>query len=359
MVESQNWTSEFKSSFRNLKDLYTFLGWDASPELQKVADTYSVFVPRRIAAKMKSEGAEGIFARQFLPAELEVDADLNLKGFEDPIGDKEYFKAPQLIHRYPSRVLFAPTTVCPVHCRYCFRKNELNAQDEIFQNDFAETLRYLREHSEISEVIFTGGDPFTLSNEKLAAYLQAFSELSSIKDIRFHTRYPVILPERFDPELISILGKFAVRFRTLTIAIHANHAQEFDTEADLAVKKLSATGAQLLSQTVLLKGINDSESALSDLIQKFLDLKIRPYYLHHPDRVKGGMHFYLPLEKGRMVYQQLRKSVPGWALPHYVIDVPGGHGKVQAYNPETTKFSGHLLSRDGQTVTVQEPDFFI
>lgn len=359
MVESQNWTSDFQEAFKNVKALYQFLGWTLTPEIEKVAETYSLFIPRKLAEKIKTDGPDGVLAKEFLPSELELDTDLNLRGFEDPIGDKNYLKAPQLIHRYESRALFTPTTVCPVHCRYCFRKNELNANDEIFQQDFSETLKYLSLHPEISEIIFTGGDPFTLSNEKLEKFLMAFSEIKSIKDVRFHTRYPVILPSRIDQGLIAVLKKASQKFRTVSVAIHANHAKEFDQEVIKAILLLTESGAQLLSQTVLLKGVNDSKEDLLELFQTFIELKIRPYYLHHPDRVKGGMHFYTSLQRGRELFQTLRNDLPGWALPQYVIDIPGGHGKTQAYNPESTIFSGQLLSRKGERISLQEPDLFI
>lgn len=357
MVESQSWTSSFSASFKNIHELYRFLGWELTPALEKVAKTYPVFIPRRLAEKIKVQGPESVLAREFLPMDMELDPDF--KGLEDPIGDKTYHKAPQLIHRYESRALFTPTTICPVHCRYCFRKNELNVADEIFQQDFAETLSYLKNHPEISEIIFTGGDPLTLSNEKLEKYLTAFSEISSIKDIRFHTRYPVILPERIDEGFITLMEKFAKVFRTMTLAIHANHAEEFDEINRQAIRKLTSSSMQILSQTVLLKGINDSTEVLLNLYQEFISLKVRPYYLHHPDQVKGGMHFYLPLRQGREIYHGLRKLIPGWAIPHYVIDIPGGHGKIGAMNPESTTFSGQLISKDGEPVSIQEPDFSV
>jgi lysine 2,3-aminomutase len=359
VVESQNWTSEFKVAFKSVNDLYQFLGEEFSPRLSLVEKTYPVFIPRKLAEKIKKLGPESALAKEFLPSETELDEELNSFGFEDPIGDKNFFKAPQLIHRYENRALFAPTTICPVHCRYCFRKNELNADEELFQNDFSATLDYLKSHPEISEIIFTGGDPLTLSNEKLEKILSSFSEIKSIRDIRFHTRYPVIMPERIDRGLIGVLSKFADIFRTLTIAVHANHIEEFDEEARLAIRKLADIKVQLLSQTVLLNGVNDSSQDLVTLFEEFINLKVRPYYLHHPDRVKGGMHFYLPLEKGRSLYGSLRDKLPGWAIPHYVIDIPGGHGKVPAFNPESTTFSGQLLGKNGSKIALQEPDLFV
>lgn len=255
-------------------------------------------------------------------------------------------------------MLFTPTSICPVHCRYCFRKNELNQKDELFTAEFNETLSYLRSHPEITEIIFTGGDPLTLANSKLSSFLQNFSEISHIKHIRFHTRYPVILPERIDSGFVKLLSDFSEVFQTISIAIHANHKNEFDECSRAAIRRLAATPVQLLSQTVLLKGINDDTQTLVNVINEFLDMKIRPYYLHHPDRVKGGMHFYLPLEAGRKIYGELRSYLPGWAIPQYVIDVPGGAGKIPAFNPESHTYAGKLLSLSGTLTHSPEPDLF-
>lgn len=354
MEGTQSWTNEFKDSFKDLRELYHFLDWPQKVVLEEVSKKYPIFIPKSLALKIKDQGPDGVLAREFLPHSDE----LLEQGFDDPIGDKNFFKAPQLIHRYYSRVLFTPTTVCPVHCRYCFRKNELNSPEEIFQQDFEQTLKYLNDHPEISEVIFTGGDPLTLSNQRLEKYLRSFAQIKSIKDIRFHSRYPVILPSRLDEEFSSLLTWASSNFRTVTLAIHANHISEFDEANRKAIQELHRSGVQLLSQTVLLKGVNDDSQTLIDLFEHFLDLKIRPYYLHHPDQVKGGLHFYLSLETGRKIYQTLRDKLPGWALPHYVIDIPEGHGKVTAYNPEATTFSGQLITRTGEKRTLQEPDFF-
>jgi len=359
MVESPNWTREFSQAYKNLKDLYQFLEWELTPELISVANTYSLFIPRSLAEKIKIDGPEGVLAKEFLPHKDELDPKFTTAGLMDPIGDKTYLKAPQLIHRYSSRALFAPTTICPVHCRYCFRKNELNATEDIFQQDFGKTIEYLKNHPEISEIIFTGGDPLTLSNDKLKTLLMAFSEINSIKDIRFHTRYPVILPERIDHEFTKLMSWASEKFRTVSIAVHANHLREFDEKNDSTIKNLSGLKLQLLSQSVLLRGINDTQEDLVNLMEKFMELKIRPYYLHHPDQVKGGMHFYTTLQKGRELYQSLRTKLPGWAIPHYVIDIPGGFGKVSAFNPETTHFSGQLISQSGEIISLQEPDLII
>lgn len=350
-----SWKNEFGQAYKNISQLYSFLEWELPTNLKIVCETYPLFIPRRLAQQIKEQGPGGVLALEFLPQLSE----LNQPGLIDPIGDKAFHKAPQLIHRYASRALFTPTSVCPVHCRYCFRKNELNHSDELFHAEFDQTLSYLRAHPEISEIIFTGGDPFTLSNEKLFSYLKAFSEIASIKDVRFHSRYPVIMPERFDEGLIAVLQEFASCFRTLSLAIHANHVSEFDLLARTTIKNLSLLPIQLLSQTVLLKGVNDHQETLLELCQLFLDLKVRPYYLHHPDQVRGGMHFYLPLETGRKLYARLRSQLPGWALPQYVIDLPGGEGKVAAFNPENWAYSGQMVTLNQKIQAFPEPDLFI
>lgn len=350
MEKNQSWSSEFAESFKTLAPLYEFLGWPLSQELESVAKTYPVFVPKRLAKKIKDQGGNGPLAQEFLPHVLELRDD----GLTDPIGDEAFFKAPQLIHRYENRALFTPTSVCPIHCRYCFRKNELNSPHELFQNDFDKTLSYLRENPKVTEIIFTGGDPLTLSNERLEKFLSGFAGIFSIKDIRFHTRYPVILPSRIDEGFLKLIAKYQEHFRTISLVIHANHASEFDEETDRAIKKLSQTGMQLLSQSVLLKGVNNNSHDLFALMNKFIENKIRPYYLHHPDKVKGGLHFSLPLKDGRELYLQLRDKLPGWAIPHYVIDLPGGAGKISAFNPESLDFSGKFLTKAGDSHSYEE-----
>ncbi|HLT22472.1 MAG TPA: radical SAM protein, partial [Bacteriovoracaceae bacterium] len=245
-----NWKTEFQTAFKTLPPLYEFLEWHLPEKLQEVIDSYALFIPRTLATRIKKEGPDSILARQFLPDVIE----LSKEGLGDPIGDRLYSKAPQLIHRYSSRALFTPTTVCPVHCRYCFRKNELNEGEDFFNPNFTETINYLKEHPEISEIIFTGGDPFTLSDERIDFYLQSFAQVESIKDIRFHTRYPVILPQRITNELTSVLKKHQDHFRTISIAIHCNHLLEIDQNAKESINRLK--DFNLLSQTVLLKNIN-------------------------------------------------------------------------------------------------------
>ena len=345
MNSPASWQLELKNAFRDSQSLRSFLGFDFALD---VATNYPVLIPRGLAQLIKQQGPNGALARQFLPHADE----LSETGLIDPIGDEAYSKTSQLIHRYDNRALLIPTTVCPVHCRYCFRKNELQA--DMFSNDIEATLNYLSAHPEIEEVIFTGGDPLMLSDEKLANWLTLLSAIPSIQYVRFHTRFPVILPERLSEELKTMLEGFRERFQILMV-VHTNHTDEWTENAEKIVKNFRPQGVRWLSQSVLLKGVNDSAIDLAALFRKLASLHIEAYYLHHPDQVRGAMHFWLPLEEGRKIWGQLHTQLPGWMLPQYVIDIPGGHGKVSAFNPEGHHFSGSLLNRSGQLVALANP----
>lgn len=337
-----SWTHEFKEALKNNQDLKDFFGCDF-PHVN-----YPVFIPRVFAAKILEAGPGSPLWNEFLPSTSESDS----AGRLDPIGDKIHAKNNQLIHRYQNRVLFTPTTVCPVLCRYCFRKNELAEKDEIFDQKFTEAVVYLKANPEINEIIFTGGDPFILSNEKLAFYLQEFSEIESIKYLRFHTRTPVILPSRVDEGLIAILESAQHLFKRCMVMIHVNHTSELTEDVLEAIKLLTEAHVEVFSQSVLLKGVNDSTEALYDLFSRLSDIKVKPYYLHHPDEARGAMHFYLTLEEGRRIVAPLHDKLPGWALPQYIIDIPGGEGKTPAFNPESFEFSGELINRKGEKVKI-------
>ncbi len=314
-----NWQDELRQSFKSIDELETFFQTTFPKTSQPV------FLPTRLANEIKKHGINSPLGKQFLPHH---DENKNL-GFLDPIGDLKPGPLPYFIHRYENRALFFPTTVCPVQCRYCFRKNNLHNKELNLNASFEKIDRYIEKHTEINEIIFSGGDPFILSTEKLKACLDFFSCYQPIKFIRFHTRVPSILPSRIDDELCEMLNTFKNRFH-LTIVIHTNHSDELTDDVIHGIEKLSPFN--FLSQTVLLKNVNDHEEALEKLFKTLNHLHIRPYYLHHPDPVKGGMHFYLSEEKGLKIYQNLRKKLSGWMLPQYVIDSPEASGKQLVTN---------------------------
>lgn len=324
MNSNADWGQTLAQSFRQSDALAQFLDWPLPAE---VSAAYPLLVPQRTARLIREQGPNSGLARQFLPHADE----LTPGGLIDPIGDQAHAKTSQLIHRYGSRALLVPTTVCPVNCRYCFRKNEL--QDNTFSQERAETLAYLQSHPEIEEVIFTGGDPLILSDEKLDGWLTALGEIAHIKWVRFHSRVPVILPERLTPALATLLSKHAQRFSKILMVVHTNLADEWDPEARQVVRNFRPAGVEWLSQSVLLNGVNDSVEQLEALFQQLVADEIRPYYLHHPDPVLGGMHFWLTQERGSKLYKTLRQRLPGWALPQYVVETPNGGGKTPAFLP--------------------------
>lgn len=323
--------------------------------IKKHSDTHQIYplnISRLMIERIEKSDKNSSLRKQFLPDPIELDKKIQETGMYDPIADSKHSKGNGIIHRYESRVLFTPTTACPINCRYCFRKNELAAGDDIFKSNLSALVEYLYDNPKVEEVILTGGDPLSLSNSNLE---NIFSVLSSIIPyIRIHSRYLTVAPERFDQELLDIFTKYQNQFESFSIAIHANHIDEFNDEINDIARKLHMTGINLISQTVLLRDVNSSVKDLVDLMKLFIKLKIRPYYLHHPDRVKGAMHFYMTLEEGRTIYGQMRDQLPGWALPTYIMDPSNGNGKNFAYNPESIIYSGQLLDRNNQVYSYPE-----
>ncbi len=280
---------------------------------------YPLLIPAGFASHMQQIKSSALQS-QFIPQALEGDS----QGLADPIGDAVRSKGGGIIHRYQNRLLFSPTTKCPINCRYCFRKNELFDSNEIFKPSLLKLDQYLVGHPEVDEVILTGGDPFTLSNQKIKNIMDTLEKFKSVKYLRFHSRFPIVIPSRFDGELLEILEQSS---KEVLIAVHCNHVDELHAQNKELLRSLSRLNISMLSQSVLLKGVNDNEESLYSLFKNLADLGVRPYYLHHPDRVKGGMHFYVSLDHGKRVFSKLRQRLSGWMLPHYVVDDPEGTGK--------------------------------
>ncbi len=341
-----SWQNELQTAFTKPSQLEDFF------QQSFTTYDYPIFIPQDLAAKIKKQGLTGPLAKQFLPQEEEAQTG---QGLKDPIGDHQHSPTSRLVHRYHNRALLFPTDHCPVQCRYCFRKNELHQNDPLFQGIKRPIGDYLMAHPEIDEIIFSGGDPLILSNQKLREWLKFLDPFKNITMIRFHTRMPVIIPGRIDQGLLDLLHEMSDRF-IFSMAIHFNHASIIDHNITQAITRLKKVPITLLSQSVLLRGVNDNFLALKNLFQSIHQLGLRPYYLHHPDRVKGAMHFYLPLKKGRQLYHQLHLKMPGWMIPQYIWDVPGGLGKVPAHNLEGFDFKGQALDRFGNIHSISEVD---
>ena len=294
--------------------------------LHAVTSRYAFAITPTMAGLIDANEPDDPIGRQFMPnlAELEQRQDEHA----DPIGDEAHSPVRGIVHRYPDRVLLTPLTVCPVYCRFCFRREVVGGPDGqlLSQRDLDAALRYIREHAEIWEVILSGGDPLILSARRLAEILDALRGIDHVRVIRIHTRVPLVDPSRITEEFVGALADAA----PLYVAVHANHPREFTTEGRTALARLVEAGIPLISQSVLLRGVNDDVDTLARLMRSFVENRVKPYYLHHLDKAPGTSHFRVPLAEGRELVRALRGSVSGLCQPGYVVDIPGGHGKTPA-----------------------------
>lgn len=263
-------------------------------------------------------------ARQFTPSAQERESAPD--DLADPIGDLAHSVLDCLVHRHPDRVLLVPTWACPVHCRFCFRRDRVGGKGPSPEL-LAQAAEYISEHSEIREVILTGGDPLMLPVKKLGGLLKELAAIPHVQSLRIHSRVPVAAPGRITPALARLLGRLE---KPVYLVTHVNFARELTFEARLGLDRLRMAGVPLLSQSVLLKGVNDQVELLEDLFRALLAAGVKPYYLHHPDLVPGTAHFRLGLDEGRALMAGLRPRLSGLALPVFILDRPGGEGKIPA-----------------------------
>jgi lysine 2,3-aminomutase len=309
--------------------------------LHDVAKKYAVAVSPHVRALIDPADPADPIARQFLPdvAELIVTAD----ELADPIADDAHSPVKGVVHRHSDRVLLKAVTSCPVYCRFCFRREMVGPgkADPLSPAELAAALAYIRSRPEIWEVILTGGDPFILSPRRMRQITEALAEAGHVKIVRWHSRVPVVEPERITDDLIAALAQPGL---TSWVAIHANHPRELTDAARRAAGRMTEAGIALVSQSVLLKGVNDDAETLEALMRGFVEAGIKPYYLHHPDLARGTSHFRLGIEEGLALTRALRARVSGLAQPTYVLDLPGGFGKVvlDSANVEKTA-AGHRI----------------
>ena len=243
----------------------------------------------------------------------------------DPLHEESQSPAAQIIHRYPHRVILLASNQCAVYCRFCMRKRRIDETSQVPPHAVKEGLDYIAAHCEINEVILSGGDPLMLSDDALEEILESLHRIPNVRLLRVHTRVPNAWPQRITPELARLLSGY----RPLYVNIHFNHPDEITPQAAQACARMADAGIPLGSQTVLLKGINDDADTLHRLFQGLLEIRVRPYYLHQIDRVPGTAHFRVPLEKATDLIGALRGRLSGLAMPHFMVDLPCGGGKVE------------------------------
>ena len=292
--------------------------------LDAVAARYAVALPRALAYLIDPTDPHDPIARQFLPSEAELDQ--QPQELLDPIGDNAHSPLEGIVHRYPDRVLLKLTHVCAVYCRFCFRREMVGPDkpNALSASALEAALDYISAHSEIWEVILTGGDPLVLSSRRLRAVMKALSYIDHVKVVRIHTRVPIAEPSRITPDLVRAMK---INGKATYVAVHVNHARELTAQARVSIARMADAGIPLLAQSVLLASVNDTPLALEELMRALVECRIKPYYLHHADLAPGTSHLRTDIAAGQELMRGLRGRLSGLCQPAYVLDIPGGHGK--------------------------------
>jgi lysine 2,3-aminomutase len=293
--------------------------------IDPVAARYAVALTPTVAALIDKLDPTDPIALQYVPRPEELKETPEERA--DPIGDHAHSPVEGIVHRYPDRVLLKAVHVCPVYCRFCFRREMVGPQGDgnLAPAALEKALDYIGAHPEIWEVILTGGDPLVLSPRRLGEITKRLAAMPHVKILRVHSRVPVVDPDRIGAEMIEALKTGG---KTVYVALHANHPREMTPAARQACARLIDAGVVMVSQSVLLKGINDEPDVLADLMRAFVETRVKPYYLHHPDLAPGTSHFRLTIAEGQAIMRALRSKVSGLCIPTYILDLPGGHGKV-------------------------------
>ena len=318
------------------------------PDLDQVAEKYPFRITPYFLSLVKTP--EDVLGRQVIPHKKELE-----EGHYpmDPLCEEEQSPVDHLIHRYPDRVLFLVSDQCAMYCRYCMRKRMTADSFRVTRKSIAEGIGYIKNTPTVREVLLSGGDPLMLADTALEDILSLLKGIPHVEVLRIHTRIPCAMPSRITNKLAEMLA----RFHPLFINIQFNHPDEITEAAAAACGKLAAAGIALGSQSVLLKGINDDADILKNLFTGLLKIRVKPYYLHHPDVVKGTGHFRVPLSKGLEILRGLRGHISGMAIPHYMIDLPGGGGKIPLLPESVRDWKNGILKVEGfDGKTYEYPD---
>ena len=324
--KNTGWQAALAQAYRNPEDLLFALKLTADqiPGGISTDSDFPLRVPKSYVNRMEPGNPDDPLLLQVLSRQLEQ---TDQPGFQlDPVGDGSATASPGLLHKYQGRVLLITTGACPVHCRYCFRRHYPYSDSRPENGDWSKAINYIAANPSIHEVILSGGDPLSLSNERLQAISDELTKISHIRRLRIHTRMPIVLPERVDTDFIKWLG--SLPWQTIVVT-HCNHANEINDQVSNALSKLKATGATLLNQAVLLKGINDNVTALVNLSEALFETGTQPYYLHLLDRVAGAAHFEVKESTALGLMDEVQRHLPGYLVPKLVREVAGKLHKIQ------------------------------
>lgn len=321
----RDWLVDFSTAIRDADALIDELRLpeELRTPARRAARLFPVVVPRSFLARMESGNPHDPLLKQVLPWDAEWD---EVPGYtSDPLQELTARRTAGLLHKYAGRALLITTGVCAVHCRYCFRRHYPYSAEPSGLDDWTPALSAIAGDDSIQEVLLSGGDPLMLSDRRLAELCGALDRIPHVRRLRVHTRLPIVLPSRVNESLLDWMRD--TRLQCITV-VHANHPREIAGDCAAALTRLVQGGQPVLNQSVLLKGVNDNIEALADLSERLIDLGVMPYYLHQTDRVAGTAHFTVDEQRGRRLIEELRRRLPGYAVPRFVREVPGKPHKI-------------------------------
>ncbi|HEI8439724.1 EF-P beta-lysylation protein EpmB [Acinetobacter baumannii] len=331
--QEQNWQSQLSDLITDPLELLNLLELSTDQLLSGAilaSEKFKLRVPRAFVGKMNAKDPLDPLLLQVLPHHLELEE--HPEFVTDPLGEEAANQLPGVLHKYKSRFLLTLTGACAVHCRYCFRRHFPYQENLPKNEDWLNIKNYIESNPDINEVILSGGDPLTLSNRKLALWLERLSSLKQVKILRIHSRVPIVIPNRIDEELISLLKNSRLR---IILVVHSNHASELDDFTCSKLLQLSEHHITVLNQAVLLKGVNNSAQTLTDLSYRLFEARVMPYYLHVLDKVKGAQHFDLIPSEIDAIYQDVLASLPGYLVPKLVREIAGEKNKTPLFGATT------------------------
>jgi EF-P beta-lysylation protein EpmB len=323
-LHNHEWKKQQAQAVSDPNVLWHLLGLDPTTlaGAQQATKTFSLRVPHTYLARVKKGDLSDPLLKQILPR---LEETLEVPGFlSDPVGELDSMPVPGLLHKYHGRVLLLVTGACAIHCRFCFRRNFPYGEAKLSGEHWLDVLKYLKLSPTIREVILSGGDPLTLTDQHLADLVTGLESIPHITTLRIHTRQPVVLPARINDALTEWLA--TVKLHKIMV-LHSNHANELDRSVAIALKRLTLADVTLLNQSVLLRGVNDDLNALKCLSETLFDMGVQPYYLHLLDKVKGAAHFDVPLVRARALIKELAYNLPGYLVPRLVYEKAGARAK--------------------------------
>lgn len=319
----RSWQQQIKAAVRDLATLREMLRLPPDPAAKTAEESFSVFAPMPFLQRIEPGNPDDPLLLQLLPRSLE-DASPAHFGL-DPLAESDAQLGPGVLKKYAGRALFIVTGACAIHCRYCFRRHFPYQDHAVIGSDWHDAVDAIASDSTIEEVIFSGGDPLTVVDPLLGSLVQRLEQVPHVGRLRIHTRLPIMIPSRVTDGLVAMLRQTKLE---IVIVIHANHAQEIDQHVADSIAKLKTSGATLLNQSVLLAGINDDAAVMIELSKRLLAVGVLPYYLHQLDQVIGTSHFEVPVHRGKAIIETMRASLPGFAVPRYVQEIPGQPNKT-------------------------------